>query len=509
MSHIPVPIAIANGGTASTTASAARTALGVAVGTDVQAYDADLAAIAGLTSAADKIPYFTGSGTASVADFTAAARSILDDTSTAAIATTLGLGTGSSPTFTGVTATGDVSITGNLTVSGTKTTVAGEKTAFADNYLDLNANYTADAAQSCGFVASYDPTTTTSAVAGAGFVAGVASTSNPTVEVANTTGFGAGDVIRVQGSTSNDGFYEVHALLATPARLQIKGVGTAAAVEAWSMNQFTTEAAAGNVFKVAVSILRAGTDGTWETGAGSTVPITYTDIAASDAELAAIAGLTSAADKLPYFTGSGTAALADLTSFARTLLDDANQAAARATLGLTPGTDVQTQDATLTALAAYNTNGILTQTAADTFAGRTLTGTANQVSISNGDGVAGNPTFSTPQDIHTGATPTFAGLSLTGQFLAPITTKTGAYTLTASDFCVLADATTAGFTLTLPTAASIAGRIYHIKKIDASANAVVIDGAAAETIDGAATVSISAQNQSYQIISDGTNWRVL
>jgi hypothetical protein len=115
--------------------------------------------------------------------------------------------------------------------------------------------------------------------------------------------------------------------------------------------------------------------------------------------LSAIAGLTSAANKGITFTGSGTAATYDLSTFALTLLAGASQAAMRTTLGLTPGTDVQAYDSTLTALAAYNSNGLLTQTAADTFVGRTLTGPANGISVTNGNGVSGNPTIALSNDL--------------------------------------------------------------------------------------------------------------
>ena len=72
------------------------------------------------------------------------------------------------------------------------------------------------------------------------------------------------------------------------------------------------------------------------------------------AALASVGALTPAADRIGYYTGAATAALATLTAFARTLLDDADAATSRATLGL--GT-LATQDAAAVTLTGGSLNG--------------------------------------------------------------------------------------------------------------------------------------------------------
>jgi len=96
--------------------------------------------------------------------------------------------------------------------------------------------------------------------------------------------------------------------------------------------------------------------------------------------------------------------------------------------------------------------------------------------------------------------------SVSGHSHLSVKSKTSGYTAVAGDV-VLANASGGAFSITLPLNPST-GSFVIIKKVDASINAVTVNGNG-DTIDGAATVDIVNQYESLTCISDGTSWYLI
>ena len=307
-------------------ASAGRTTLGVVIGTDVQAYDAELAAIAGLTSAADKGIQFTGTGTAAVFDLTTAGKALLDDVDASAQRTTLGLAIGT-----------------NVQAYDAELAAIAGLTSAADKGIQFTGTGTA---------AVFDLTT-----AGKALLDDVDASAQRT-----TLGLAIGTNVQAYDAQLAD----VAGLSPTDKGVII-GNGT----------NFVVESAA-----------------TLKTSLGLTIG---TDVQAYDADLAAIAGLTSAANKGIQFTGTGTAAVFDLTTAGKALLDDADASAQRTTLGLVIGTDVA-PIASPTFTGTVNASGLILSGDL-TVNGTTTTVNSNTVNI--GDSLItlnSDETYSATQD---------------------------------------------------------------------------------------------------------------
>jgi hypothetical protein len=89
-----------------------------------------------------------------------------------------------------------------------------------------------------------------------------------------------------------------------------------------------------------------------------------------------------------------------------------------------------------------------------------------------------------------------------------VVTKTANYTLASTDYVALGNAAGGSFTFTLPAVATSTNRAYRVKKTDASANTVTVQGNAAETIDGANTAVLTRQYESIDLVCDGTTWNI-
>ena len=133
-------VAVAHGGTGASSAGDARTNLGLVIGTNVQAYDAGLASVAGLTTAANKMIYTSGSDTYAVADLSVFARTILDDADAGAVRTTIGAqASGSYQTSdAGLTSIAGLTTAADKMIytSGSDTYAVADLSSFARTILD-------------------------------------------------------------------------------------------------------------------------------------------------------------------------------------------------------------------------------------------------------------------------------------------------------------------------------------------------------------------------------------
>jgi hypothetical protein len=191
----------------------------------------------------------------------------------------------------------------------------------------------------------------------------------------------------------------------------------------------------------------------WDWSVGGQAKANVPDAAITYAKIQPVS-----ANRLLGSVAGGTVEEIALTAAGRALIDDADAAAQRATLGLAIGSDVQAYDATLAALAGYNTNGIVVQTAADTFAGRALAAGVG-ITIANGNGVSGNPTVAADR--------------------TDITTQTANYTLELSDAGKTVETNVASANnLTIPSNASVAfptGTFVNVTQYGAGQTTLVAD----------------------------------
>lgn len=149
-----------------------------------------------------------------------------------------------------------------------------------------------------------------------------------------------------------------------------------------------------------------------------------TVLGTNNANLQALAGLTGAADRLPYFTGVGALSLATLTSFARSLLDDANAGAARSTLGI--GNVDNTSDANKpVSTATQNALDLKAPLASPTFTGAPKAPTAavgdNSTSIATTAfvqaAIANKRAWTSYTPTVTAGAGTFTSISATGKYM--------------------------------------------------------------------------------------------
>jgi len=97
-----------------------------------------------------------------------------------------------------------------------------------------------------------------------------------------------------------------------------------------------------------------------------------------------------------------------------------------------------------------------------------------------------------------------SGSTVTIKALQETTAKTATYTATADDYFI--NCTANSFTINLPDATSLSGKIYNVK--NSGTGTITVDAYEAQTIDGQTTQDLF-QDESITIITDGSNWYIV
>lgn len=126
----------------------------------------------------------------------------------------------------------------------------------------------------------------------------------------------------------------------------------------------------------------------------------------------------------------------------------------------------------------------------------------------NKDGTAATPSLRT---LGTGADQAASGndarFDVAKRITYDVKQKAADYAIVAAtDSVIVADSTTATVTITLPLAGSFSGRQFFVKRVNAGANNVILAASGADTIDGAATKTLSAQWSGITVVAEAGTW---